>query len=86
MVVSELISNVGIVVLLLTHFSLEEVLEVALGAVWVHILLKTSVVSESLVRVLGFSHDSLPLNRPSQVRVVGERIDSVTEDWGRTFQ
>jgi len=60
--VSKLISDVGIVVLFLTHLSLKEVLEVALGAVWVHFLLKFSVVSESLVSMLSFSHDSLPLN------------------------
>jgi hypothetical protein len=64
---SNTIAKVRIVVLLITDILLKEVLELCFRAVRADVSLKLSIVSESLISVLSFSHYCLSLYRPSKL-------------------
>jgi hypothetical protein len=69
MVVNQAVIDVRIIVLFLTNFSLQEVLEVSLGAVWAMFSMVVEV-SEFLISMLRLSDDGLSLNGSFQIRLV----------------
>ena len=69
MVVNQAVIDVRIIVLFLTNFSLQEVLEVSLGTVWAMFSMVVEV-SEFLISMLRLSDDGLSLNGSFQIRLV----------------
>ena len=81
MVVNQAVIDVRIVVLFLTNFPLQEVLEVSLWTVWA-VFSMVVIISKFLISMLGFSDDGLSFDGSFQIRLV-EWAYSISEDGRR---